>query len=79
VADDDDIDDLEDKQAVLSERLAHLEGVMETEDKVIEHRVESVKNGLMMLIGISAIVVAAAVALLVYILQRLDAIQAAHR
>ena len=76
---DDDLDELEDKQSALTERVARLEGVVEAEDKGIEHRIEAVKHGQYLLIGISAAVVAAAIALLVYILQRLDTIQAAHR
>ena len=79
MADNENIDDLEQGQAKLAERVAHLEGVVEAEDKSVDHRVETVKHGQMIMLGVVAMLVAASVALLVYVLQRLDAIQGAHR
>ena len=56
----------------LAERVARLEGVVATEDKSVEREMEGVKHGQMLLIGLCAITIAAAVAILVYMLNRLD-------
>ena len=73
------VDDDPPKPADLAERVAHLEGVAETEDKAIERDLESVKHGQMLLIGLCAIGAAAAVAFLVYLLNRLDTLAMAMR
>lgn len=58
----------------LAERVAHLEGRVEAEDASFDHGLESVKHGQMILIGVSAVVVGAGIALVIYLLQRLDTI-----
>ncbi len=65
----------------LGERIAKLEGVVETEDKLLERGLESAKHGQALIIGVLAVVVGGSLAMLVYILQRLDTVQtiAAHR
>ena len=59
----------------LGERIAHLEGVVETEDKAVERGMETVKHGQLLLIGLCAITIAASVAILVYLLNRLDMLE----
>lgn len=58
----------------LAQRIAHLEGRVEAEDNTFDHGLESVKHGQMILIGVSAVVVGAGVALVIYLLQRIDTI-----
>lgn len=63
----------------LAERIARLEGVVETEDKLLERGLESTKNAQGLILGVVALVVAAAVAILVYVLQRLDTMEMTTR
>ncbi len=60
----------------LAQRISHLEGVVETEDKSVERGLENVKHGQMLLIAVVAVVVGGAFALLVYLLNRLDTLEA---
>ena len=62
--------------APLGERIAKLEGVVETEDKLLERGLEGTRHTQAMIVGIVGLVVAGALAMLVYILQRLDTLQA---
>lgn len=62
----------------LGERIAKLEGIVETEDKLLERGLEGTKHAQGMIIGIVALVVAGSLAMLVYILQRLDTLQTVH-
>ena len=71
---DPDVDKLDDRQDGLGERVAKLEGKIETEDRLVERGLESARHGQMLLIGISAVVITAAIAMLIYILQRLDSL-----
>ena len=48
---------------------------METEDKSVERGLENVKHTQALLIGLCAIMIGAAVAFFVYILNRLDTIE----
>jgi hypothetical protein len=64
----------DDDEESLAERIAHLEGVVETEDRAVERGMETVKHGQILLIGLCAITIAASVAILVYLLNRLDVI-----
>lgn len=59
----------------LGERIAKLEGVVETEDKLLERGLEAAKHSQALIIGIVGLVVAGSLAMLVYLLQRLDTIQ----
>ena len=66
----------------LGERVAHLEGVVETEDRSVERGMEALKHGQMLIVGLCAITIAASVAILVYLLNRLDTLELmlpAHR
>ena len=58
----------------LGERIAKLEGVVETEDKLLERGLEGAKHGQALLIGVVGLLAAGAIAMLVYVLQRLDTI-----
>lgn len=62
----------------LGERIAKLEGAQESEERLIEHDLDSARHGQLMLAGIVALVVAGSLAMLVYVLQRLDTIQSTH-
>ena len=64
----------ESAKEALAERVAHLEGVVEAEDRSFDHGLESVKHGQMLLIGLGAISIAGAIAFIIYLLQRLDTI-----
>ena len=66
------MDDDAPKPDDLGERLAHLTGIVETEDKSVERALENVKHTQALLIGLCAIMIGAAVAFFVYILNRLD-------
>lgn len=63
----------------LGERIAKLEGVVETEDKLLERGLESTRHAQALIVGIIGLVVAGAVAMLVYVLQRLDTLQSVHK
>ena len=65
---------LDDRQDGLGERIAKLEGVVSTEDKLLERGLEAARHGQMLLVGVSAVVITAAIAMLIYILQRLDSL-----
>lgn len=58
----------------LAERVAHLEGRVEAEDNTFDQGLESVKHGQLIIIGVSAVVIGAGVALVIYLLQRIDTI-----
>lgn len=60
----------------LGERLARLEGEFTAEDRILERSLEGVKHGQNLLIGIAAVAAALAIAILVYILTRMDSISA---
>lgn len=71
--------------APLGERIAKLEGIVEAEDRLLEAQDRLLERGLdtsnrvqTFIIGIVGLVVAGSLAMLVYVLQRLDAISA-HR
>jgi hypothetical protein len=66
------MDDDAPKPDDLVSRVSHLEGVVETEDKSVERGLENVKHTQALLIGLCAIMIGAAVAFFVYILNRLD-------
>lgn len=65
----------------LGERISRLEGVVEAEDKAFERTTESTKHVQVMIIALVGLVVAGSIAMLVYLLQRLDALEAmaAHK
>lgn len=63
----------------LGERIAKLEGVVETEDKLLERGLESTRHAQALIVGIIGLVVAGAIAMLVYVLQRLDTLQSVHK
>ncbi len=56
----------------LGQRIAHLEGVVEAEEKAFEHDVDSLRHGQILLIAIIGLVVAGSLAVLVYLLNRMD-------
>lgn len=62
----------------LGERIAKLEGIVEAEDKLLERGLQGSNNVQVFIIGVIALLAAAAVALFVYVLQRLDAMSVAH-
>lgn len=63
---------MNDDPDLLGERLAHLEGVVEGEDRVLEKGLESARHAQMLLAAVVAIALGAAVAILVYLLNRMD-------
>lgn len=62
----------------IGERVARLEGVVETEDKLLERGLEAAKHGQVLIAAIVGLVVAGSLAMLVYLLQRLDTLQSQH-
>lgn len=56
----------------LSDRVSRLEGVVDTEDKTLEREVSHQSHVQALILGVVGLMVAAGVAMLVYVLQRLD-------
>lgn len=63
----------------LGERIAKIEGIVEAEDRLLERGLEGSNKVQAFIIGVVGLLTAAAVALFVYVLQRLDAISMAHK
>ena len=63
---------MDDAEPPVAERIAHLEGAIEAEDKAFDRGLENVKHTQALLIGVCAIMIGAGVAFLVYVLNRMD-------